>query len=63
MENCFEIERDCMRVLYGTTNQAKLESMKQMTKSLGLEIIGLSDLNQLLQCLSFPATAVCILMN
>lgn len=46
MENCFEIERYYMRVLYGTTNQAKLESMKRITKSLGLEIIGLNDLNQ-----------------
>lgn len=35
-----------MRILYGTTNQAKLESMKRITKSLGLEIVGLNDLNQ-----------------
>ncbi|MCH5251484.1 MAG: hypothetical protein J1F22_00795 [Lachnospiraceae bacterium] len=35
-----------MRVLYGTTNPAKLESMKRVTKSTGLEIIGLHDLNQ-----------------
>lgn len=35
-----------MRILYGTTNQAKLESMKRITKSLDLEIIGLHDLKQ-----------------
>lgn len=35
-----------MKVLYGTTNQAKLYSMKRITKSLGLEVIGLNELNQ-----------------
>ncbi len=35
-----------MKVLYGTTNQAKLDSMKRITKSLGLEVIGLNELNQ-----------------
>lgn len=35
-----------MKVLYGTTNQAKLDSMKRITNSLGLEIIGLNELNQ-----------------
>ena len=35
-----------MRVLYGTTNPAKLYSMKQAVEPLGLEIIGLKDLNQ-----------------
>lgn len=35
-----------MRILYGTTNQAKLESMKRITNSLDLEIIGLHDLKQ-----------------
>ena len=35
-----------MRILYGTTNQAKLESMRRITKSLDLEIIGLNDLKQ-----------------
>lgn len=35
-----------MRILYGTTNQAKLESMKRITQSLGIEIIGLNDLKQ-----------------
>lgn len=35
-----------MQVLYGTTNQAKLESMKRITEALGFEIIGLRDLNQ-----------------
>ena len=33
-----------MKLLYGTTNQAKLESMRRVTKILGLEIIGLNDL-------------------
>lgn len=35
-----------MKVLYGTTNQAKLDSMRRITKSLDLEIIGLKDLNR-----------------
>jgi len=34
-----------LRILYGTTNQAKLEVMRAATKSLGIEVIGLSDLN------------------
>lgn len=34
-----------MKVLYGTTNQAKLDSMRRVTKSLDIEIIGLKDLN------------------
>lgn len=34
-----------MKVLYGTTNQAKLDSMRRITKSLDIEIIGLKDLN------------------
>ena len=33
-----------MKLLYGTTNQAKLESMKRVTKILGLEIFGLNEL-------------------
>ena len=33
-----------MELLYGTTNQAKLESIRRITKILGLEIIGLNDL-------------------
>lgn len=33
-----------MRVLYGTTNQAKLNSMRRITKRLGIEIIGLKEL-------------------
>ncbi len=33
-----------MKVLYGTTNPAKLESMRRITKTLDLEIIGLGDL-------------------
>lgn len=35
-----------MRILYGTTNQAKIDSMKRITASLNLEIIGLKDLKQ-----------------
>lgn len=35
-----------MRILYGTTNQAKLYSMRQVASQLGLEIIGLKELNQ-----------------
>ena len=34
-----------MRILYGTTNQAKLDVMKEATKSLGIEVIGLKDLS------------------
>ena len=34
-----------MRILYGTTNQAKLDSMKRITKALDIEIIGLNDLH------------------
>ena len=34
-----------MKVLYGTTNQAKLDSMRRITKSLDIEIVGLKDLN------------------
>ena len=33
-----------MKVLYGTTNPAKLESMKRITESIGIELIGLNDL-------------------
>ncbi len=33
-----------MRILYGTTNQAKLDSMRRITKSLNIEIVGLKDL-------------------
>lgn len=35
-----------MKILYGTTNQAKLESMRRITKSLGVEIIGLNELER-----------------
>ena len=34
-----------MKILYGTTNQAKLSTMKNATKSLGIDIIGLNDLH------------------
>ena len=35
-----------MKILYGTTNQAKLDSMRRITESLGFELIGLKELNQ-----------------
>ena len=35
-----------MRILYGTTNQVKLDAMKRITEVLGIEIIGLKDVNQ-----------------
>ena len=35
-----------MKLLYGTTNQAKLDSMRRITKTLGLEIVGLNELGQ-----------------
>jgi len=35
-----------MQILYGTTNQAKLDSMKRMAMSLGIEIIGLKELGK-----------------
>lgn len=33
-----------MKLLYGTTNPAKLESMRRLTAPLGLEIVGLKEL-------------------
>ena len=33
-----------MKLLYGTTNQAKLTSMQRVTKKIGIEIFGLNDL-------------------
>ncbi len=41
-----------IRVLYGTTNQAKLDSMRRITESLGIEIIGLKELNPPLPCVN-----------
>lgn len=35
-----------MTILYGTTNQGKLNSMKRVVSGLGIELIGLSDINQ-----------------
>lgn len=35
-----------MKVLYGTTNQAKLDSMRRITKPLGLDMISLRDIDQ-----------------
>ena len=34
-----------MRLLYGTTNPAKLSSMKQVLDKLSIDMIGLRDLN------------------
>jgi 8-oxo-dGTP diphosphatase len=34
-----------MRILYGTTNTAKLDLMRKAISPLGIEVIGLSDLN------------------
>jgi 8-oxo-dGTP diphosphatase len=36
-----------MKLLYATTNKAKLESMQRVTNSLNIEIIGLKDLQNL----------------
>ena len=35
-----------MQILYGTTNQGKLESMRKITDTLGVELIGLKELDQ-----------------
>lgn len=35
-----------MKILYGTTNIAKLTAMKRVTEPLGIELMGLNDLNQ-----------------
>lgn len=35
-----------MRILYGTTNQAKLDSMKPIAEELGFELIGLKELGK-----------------
>lgn len=35
-----------LRILYGTTNKAKLDSMRRITADLDMEIIGLRDLQQ-----------------
>ena len=35
-----------MKILYGTTNQAKLDSMKRLAEPLGIEIIGLKELGK-----------------
>lgn len=35
-----------VQILYGTTNQAKLDSMKRIAAPLGIEIIGLKELGQ-----------------
>lgn len=45
--NNFELvkKENIMKILYGTTNKAKLSIMKEATKALGIEIIGLNDLN------------------
>ncbi len=47
-----------MKILYGTTNQGKLDLMRRAVKPLGIEIIGLSDLGAALpeidECGSSP---------
>lgn len=35
-----------MKVLYGTTNQAKIDAMRKVANTVGFEIIGLKDLNK-----------------
>ena len=35
-----------MKILYGTTNPAKLSSMRLITEPLGIELIGLKDINK-----------------
>lgn len=35
-----------MKLLYGTTNQAKLELMRRAVEPIGIEVIGLSDLGR-----------------
>ena len=35
-----------MKILYGTTNQAKLDSMKRLAEPLEIEIIGLKELGK-----------------
>lgn len=35
-----------MKILYGTTNTAKLAGMRRVAEPLGIELIGLNDLNQ-----------------
>ena len=34
-----------MKILYGTTNKGKLQAMEKAVKELGIELIGLNDLN------------------
>ena len=50
MENGDEAVKGCgnsrkMRILFGTTNESKLRSMRRITEDLGIELIGLSDLH------------------
>ncbi len=35
-----------MKILYGTTNKAKLQAMEKSVKGLNIELIGLNDLNR-----------------
>ena len=41
-----ELEEKKMKLLYGTSNPAKLSSMQRRLTSLGIELIGLKDLNR-----------------
>ena len=34
-----------MKILYGTTNKGKLQAMEKAVKQLGIELIGLNDLD------------------
>lgn len=38
--------KNLKKILYGTTNPAKLQSMKTITDPMGIELIGLHDLNK-----------------
>lgn len=38
-----------MKMLYGTTNPAKLQSMRRMLEGLGIEVIGLNDIDIVLE--------------
>ena len=35
-----------MKVLYGTTNQAKLDAMRKTVEELGIKLVGLRDMDQ-----------------
>lgn len=41
-----------MKILYGTTNNGKLQAMKNTVESLGVEIVGLNDMDCELPCVN-----------